>query len=73
MECAIFVGIMLGSLGSSYVYKFLATHTMFGIATIITLVATLHVMFFVEESIQHGEADRRIGKLVKINPKIRCG
>lgn len=64
MECALFVGILVGSMASSYVYKFTTTYVMFGITTITTLIATLYVMFFVQESIHNGEAERRIGKMV---------
>lgn len=64
MECAIFVGILVGSMASSYIYLFTTSYVMFGTTTLIVLTASLYVMFFVKESIHNGEAERRIGKLV---------
>lgn len=59
IEAALFVGLLLGSGSSSYIYEWSNTTTVFGIATGAVLLALLYTIFFIEESKEISELDSR--------------
>ncbi|XP_063700028.1 probable peptidoglycan muropeptide transporter SLC46 [Culicoides brevitarsis] len=59
VEAALFVGLLLGSGLSSYIYALTNTTTVFGIAAGAVLIAFLYTIFFIEESKQMSELDSR--------------
>lgn len=59
IEAALFVGLLLGSGSSSYIYAWSNTTTVFGIATGAVFLALVYTIFFIEESKQMSEMDSR--------------
>lgn len=58
MEAAVFVGLLLGSLGGAHLYQLTSASVVFGTATFCTLIALLCVCFFVKESIKNQTEER---------------
>lgn len=52
-EAALFIGILLGSLSSSYIYRWTSPTILFAIAAFIALIAVLYTVFSIEESVQN--------------------
>lgn len=65
LQVPVFVGALVGNLTSSWMYRHTGTTWVFGVAALLTLLATLYVMFWVHESIQDDAADRRLGQVVR--------
>lgn len=61
LEASLYVGLLLGSMSSSYILKLTSATYVFGIAGIASFGGVLYVIFMVKESIQQDEA---IGKFV---------
>lgn len=53
MEAAVFVGLLLGSLGSGQLYKLASASVVFGCSTCCTLIGLICVYAFVKESIKN--------------------
>lgn len=52
-EAALFIGILLGSLSSSYIYRWTSATTLFAISATFAMIAVLYIVFSVEESVQN--------------------
>lgn len=63
LEAALFIGILLGSLSSSYIYRWTSATILFAIAAMFALIAVLYIMFFVEESVHNTNISS--GKMVR--------
>lgn len=61
LEASIYVGLLFGSVSSSYILGLTSPTIVFGISGIATLLGVLYVIFFIKESIQ---LDESIGKFV---------
>lgn len=59
LEASIYVGLLFGSLSSSYILMLTSPIVVFGISAIASLLGVLYVLFFVKESIQQDESIRR--------------
>lgn len=53
MEAVVFVGLLLGSLGSGRLYLVTSPAVIFGISTISALVALLYMYIFLDESVKN--------------------
>lgn len=62
IEAALFVGILIGSLASSYIYNWTSAPTLFAISSAMALASVLYIIFFVNESIN----ESRLGTIVII-------
>lgn len=51
MEAAVFVGLLVGSLTSNYIYEYTSTQFMFALATVLALCAVIYIKFAVVESV----------------------
>lgn len=59
LEAALYVGLLFGSVSSSYILKLTSPTTVFGISGITSFLGVLYVLFFVKESIQQDESIRK--------------
>lgn len=62
LEAALFVGILFGSLASSYVYNWTSAPTLFAISSAMALASVVYIILFVKESI--GGDRNRLGTMV---------
>jgi len=62
LEASLYVGLLFGSVSSSFVLALTSPTIVFGIAGIASFLGVLYVLFFIKESIQQDEA---IGKFSK--------
>lgn len=63
LEAAIFSGLLLGVLSSSYILRWTNATTVFAIAAGCILVGILYILFYIEESIRPDELDNSTSKL----------
>lgn len=61
LEASLYVGLLLGSISSSYLLSLTSATILFGIASTASFVGVLYVIVFVKESIQQDES---VGKFV---------
>lgn len=61
LEASLYIGLLFGSLSSSYILMLTSPTAVFGIAGIANFLGVLYVIFFVKESIQQDES---VGKFV---------
>ena len=55
LEGALYIGVLIGSLSSSYVYKLTSAPIVFAIAAAFTFISVIYVIFGVKESVQNTE------------------
>ncbi|XP_062541923.1 probable peptidoglycan muropeptide transporter SLC46 [Armigeres subalbatus] len=63
LEAAIFLGLLLGVLSSSYILRWTNAITVFAIAAISIFLGILYIIFYIEESIQPDELANSTNKL----------
>lgn len=68
MEAAVFVGLLLGSLGGAHLYQLTSAAVVFGCGAFCTLIALLCVCFFVKESIKNQTEERSS----MVSPMNKC-
>lgn len=61
LEASIYVGLLFGSVSSSYILRLTSPTVVFGISGIATFLGVLYVIIFIKETIQ---LDESIGKFV---------
>ncbi|XP_065093769.1 probable peptidoglycan muropeptide transporter SLC46 [Ochlerotatus camptorhynchus] len=66
LEAAIFGGLLLGVLSSSYILRWTNAMTVFGIAAGAIFLGILYIVFYIEESIQPDELDNSTNKLREV-------
>lgn len=66
LEAAIFGGLLLGVLSSSYILRWTNATTVFAIAAGAIFLGILYIVFYIEESIQPDELDNSTNKLREI-------
>lgn len=52
LEAAIYIGLVIGSFTSSYIYQVTNATFMFGLSTLATFLALVYVVVFVKESVR---------------------
>lgn len=55
LSAALYVGLLIGGLSSSYVLKFTNSTTVFGISAITAFLSFAYILLYVEESVQNNE------------------
>lgn len=61
LEASLYIGLLLGSISSSFILMLTSPVIVFGISGVATFLGVLYVLFFVKESIQQDES---VGKFV---------
>lgn len=51
MEAAVFIGLLIGSLTSSYIFTATSTSFIFGLASLVILIALIYIKYAVVESV----------------------
>lgn len=59
MEAALYSGMLLGNISSSFILRMTNALTVFGVSTASAILAVLYIVFYIEESIQITAEDRR--------------
>lgn len=66
LEAAIFGGLLLGTLSSSYILRWTDAAVVFGAATVAILLGVLYIALYIEESIRPHELDASTSRLREI-------
>ncbi|XP_053687663.1 tetracycline resistance protein, class D [Sabethes cyaneus] len=66
LEAALFGGLLLGTLSSSFILRWSNSTTVFAIAAVAILLGILYITFYIDESIQPNEMDNSSCKLREI-------
>lgn len=70
MEAAVFIGLLIGSLTSSYIFAATSTSFVFGLASLSILIALLYIKFAVGESVDVVSEDSVCVSFQFIGPKL---